>query len=57
MKTRTGERNGPATAQNASESAATAIDAASAAHDEWLLDEALMETFPASDPVSPALGG
>jgi hypothetical protein len=21
-------------------------------HDEWLLDEALMETFPASDPIA-----
>ena len=24
----------------------------SAAHDEWLLDEALIETFPASDPIA-----
>jgi len=24
-----------------------------AAHEEWLLDEAIMETFPASDPTSP----
>ena len=23
-------------------------------HDEWLLDEALEETFPASDPIRPA---
>jgi hypothetical protein len=23
-------------------------------HDEWLLDEALLETFPASDPIAPA---
>jgi hypothetical protein len=23
-------------------------------HDEWLLDEALQETFPASDPIAPA---
>lgn len=23
-------------------------------HDEWLLDEALRETFPASDPIAPA---
>ena len=23
-----------------------------AAHDEWLLDEALAETFPASDPIA-----
>ena len=28
-----------------------------AAHDEWLLDEALEETFPASDPVLPARPG
>jgi hypothetical protein len=25
-------------------------------HDEWLLDEALAETFPASDPISPTTG-
>ena len=24
------------------------------AHQEWLIDEALRETFPASDPISPA---
>jgi hypothetical protein len=23
-------------------------------HEDWLLDEALRETFPASDPISPA---
>jgi len=23
-------------------------------HEEWLLDEALSETFPASDPIAPA---
>jgi hypothetical protein len=23
-------------------------------HDDWLLDEALLETFPASDPISPS---
>jgi len=28
--------------------------AANAAHQEELLDEALEETFPASDPISPA---
>ncbi|HEV7578299.1 MAG TPA: hypothetical protein VGO85_19890 [Caldimonas sp.] len=28
----------------------------SSAHDEWLLDEALAETFPASDPISPSIG-
>lgn len=27
----------------------------SSRHDEWLLDEALGETFPASDPIAPAL--
>jgi len=36
--------------------AATGVeDAGSQAHDEWLLDEALMETFPASDPTAPAI--
>lgn len=29
-------------------------DLDSAAHDQWLLDEALAETFPASDPISPS---
>jgi len=28
-------------------------DLESPLHDEWLLDEALAETFPASDPISP----
>ena len=23
-------------------------------HEEWLLDESLVETFPASDPIAPA---
>lgn len=23
-------------------------------HDDWLLDEAIAETFPASDPISPS---
>ena len=27
----------------------------SPSHDEWLLDEALAETFPASDPISPSI--
>jgi hypothetical protein len=26
-----------------------------AGHDEWLLDESLGETFPASDPISPGV--
>ena len=26
----------------------------SPSHDQWLLDEALAETFPASDPISPS---
>ena len=26
-------------------------------HDEWLMDEAIKETFPASDPPSPSLPG
>lgn len=25
-------------------------------HNEWLIDESLAETFPASDPISPAAG-
>ncbi len=29
-------------------------DTSSPGHDEWLLDEALAETFPASDPIAPA---
>jgi hypothetical protein len=29
---------------------------ASPLHDQWLLDEALAETFPASDPISPSHG-
>ena len=32
-------------------------DTASPVHDEWLLDEALQETFPASDPIRPAQRG
>lgn len=41
----------PGTADEAQESGQ---DTASPLHDEWLLDEALAETFPASDPISPA---
>lgn len=32
-------------------------DTRSPVHDDWLLDEALRETFPASDPISPACSG
>lgn len=28
--------------------------AQAARHDEWLIDESLEETFPASDPIAPA---
>jgi hypothetical protein len=31
-------------------------DPAAPAHDDWLLDESLRETFPASDPISPDAG-
>ena len=31
-----------------------AQDTHSEQHEDWLLDEALLETFPASDPISPA---
>jgi|KBSMisStandDraft_5_1062788.scaffolds.fasta_scaffold1154547_2 hypothetical protein len=31
-----------------------AASRAQSRHEEWLLDEALKETFPASDPISPA---
>jgi hypothetical protein len=31
--------------------------AGDAAHDEWLLDESIEETFPASDPTSPVRPG
>jgi hypothetical protein len=36
---------------------ARAEDLRSPEHEEWLLDEALIETFPASDPISPACPG
>jgi hypothetical protein len=35
------------------ESATAQKRARVSAHQEWLLDEAIMETFPASDPTSP----
>ncbi len=31
-----------------------AADPGAPAHPDWLLDESLEETFPASDPISPA---
>jgi len=49
-------RNRSTTASHTALRAASgAEDAGSKAHDEWLLDEALMETFPASDPAAPAI--
>ena len=32
----------------------TPIPSSPTRHEDWLLDEALRETFPASDPISPA---
>lgn len=48
-------RNRSTSADRALRAAAGAEDTGSQAHDEWLLDEALMETFPASDPATPAI--
>jgi len=48
-------RNRSTSAHRALRAAAGAEDTGSPAHDEWLLDEALMETFPASDPAAPAI--
>lgn len=49
-------RNRSTTAPHTALRAASgAEDAGSKAHEEWLLDEALMETFPASDPTAPAI--
>ncbi|MCD6733677.1 MAG: hypothetical protein LT103_08790 [Burkholderiaceae bacterium] len=48
-------RNRSTSADRALRAAAGAEDTGSQAHDEWLLDEALMETFPASDPTAPAI--
>jgi len=47
--------NRSTTARRALHASADAEDAGSQTHDEWLLDEALMETFPASDPTAPAI--
>ena len=43
----------PATADEAAPQLGT--DEPRESHDEWLLDESLRETFPASDPISPAI--
>lgn len=48
-------RNRSTTMRSALRAAGGTEDAGSQAHDEWLLDEALMETFPASDPAAPAI--
>ena len=50
------ERNGKVKARQpsgTSEERQVGQDVESPLHDEWLLDEALAETFPASDPISP----
>lgn len=49
------KRNRSTSACLAPRAATDADDTASRAHDEWLLDEALMESFPASDPSAPAI--
>ena len=46
-------RNAPADAS--AEMRETGRDRMSPLHDQWLLDEALAETFPASDPISPSV--
>lgn len=45
---------GDAARRAASASLAGPASTGSPEHDEWLLDEALGETFPASDPICPA---
>jgi hypothetical protein len=45
------DESGPAVAHRAEPAPA---QRATEAHQEWLLDESLAETFPASDPISPA---
>jgi hypothetical protein len=51
-------REGPAPTQPRTDKPAAepGPDASPAApqHEDWLLDESLRETFPASDPISPA---
>jgi hypothetical protein len=53
--------NGAAVAERLNRTASVAgVDADSvdsSMHAEWLLDEALDETFPASDPISPSMIG
>lgn len=48
-------RNRSTSAHRALRATTGSEDTGSQAHDEWLLDEALMETFPASDPSAPAI--
>jgi hypothetical protein len=45
----------PATADEAAPQPGTDATPRENGHDEWLLDESLGETFPASDPISPAI--
>jgi len=49
------QRDRSTSARRALGAAVDTEDTASQAHDEWLLDEALMESFPASDPAAPAI--
>jgi len=49
------QRDRSASACRVRGAAAVTEDTASQSHDEWLLDEALMESFPASDPAAPAI--
>ena len=46
------QRDRSASACRVRGAAAVTEDTASQSHDEWLLDEALMESFPASDPAA-----
>ena len=45
----------PALPASGGDAAAAADVPAPRSHEEWLLDESLAETFPASDPIAPAL--
>jgi len=52
MASTTRNLHGSGAREHAGDGAVTARDVS--VHQEWLLDEALKETFPASDPISPA---